>query len=36
VIGEYVFLIEQKKYALVKSKVDEDDIIYECKVLDPK
>ena len=36
VIGEYVFLIDQKKYALIKSRVDEDDIVYECKVLNPK
>ena len=36
VVGEYVFLVDQMKYALVKSRVGEDDPVYECKIIDPK
>jgi hypothetical protein len=36
VVGEYIFLIDQKQYAFVKSQDAEEDTLYTCKVLNSK
>lgn len=33
VVGEYIFLIDKKQYAFIKSQDGEEDTLYTCKVL---
>lgn len=36
VVGEYIYLIDQKKYAFIKTIDAEQDSLYTCKMVDPK